>query len=114
LLARHYAPQTPLETAADDGLRRVTELRKAGLRVGWLTFGDPAEEAPTELVILAMPTDPMAYAAQLYTALHALDWSNVDRIVVALPPMGEAWLAIHDRLRRAETSCSNPPPLPVQ
>jgi L-threonylcarbamoyladenylate synthase len=114
LLARHYAPQTPLETAGDDGLRRVTELRKAGLRVGWLTFGDPAEEAPTELAILAMPTEPMAYAAQLYMALHVLDYAKVDRIVVALPPMGEAWLAIHDRLNRAATRGSNPPPLPVQ
>jgi L-threonylcarbamoyladenylate synthase len=114
LLARHYAPRTPLETTADDGLERLTQLHKAGNRVGWLTFGDPHDMVPIGPVVLAMPTDPLAYAAQLYSALHILDSAQVDRIVVALPPTGEAWLAIHERLRRAETKCGTTPPLPVQ
>jgi hypothetical protein len=33
--------------------------------------------------------------------LHDLDDANVDRIVVALPPVADDWLAVHDRLRRA-------------
>jgi L-threonylcarbamoyladenylate synthase len=100
LLPRHYAPQTPLETCGDDGLDRVQKLHAAGLQVGWLTFGEVSSQ-PTDIVTLAMPTEPAAYAAQLYTALHALDASKVDRIIVALPPSGEPWLAVHDRLRRA-------------
>ena len=48
-----------------------------------------------------MPTDPAAYAAELYAALHVLDCAGVERIVVALPPSGEAWLAVRDRLSRA-------------
>ena len=35
------------------------------------------------------------------TTLHTLDEAELDRIVVETPPTGEAWLAIHDRLRRA-------------
>ena len=103
LLPRHYAPQTPLETCTDDGRRRVLQLQAAGLNVGWLTFGELSSQPP-DTVTLAMPTEPTAYAAQLYTALHALDASKVDRILVALPPGGEQWLAVHDRLRRAASA----------
>ena len=72
------------------------------MRVGWLTFGEHAHQQPAEgSVTLAMPTEAAAYAAQLYAAFHILDCAKVDRIVVALPPGGEAWLAVHDRLKRA-------------
>jgi L-threonylcarbamoyladenylate synthase len=101
LLSRHYAPRTTLECAAD-GWPRVQELRRAGLRVGWLSYGEPPRQLETEEgVILAMPRGPAAYAAELYNALHILDAAGLDRIVVGLPPVGEAWLAIHDRLQRA-------------
>ena len=48
-----------------------------------------------------MPSDPAAYAAQLYDALHRLDQAGVEHIVVTLPPASEEWLAVRDRLRRA-------------
>jgi L-threonylcarbamoyladenylate synthase len=101
LLGRHYAPTTPLECSPDDGWDRVEELCRQGMRVGWLTFAaDRADDRP-EIVSLVMPANAPAYAAQLYAALHILDQAGVDRIVVALAPKGEDWLAIHDRLRRA-------------
>ena len=53
------------------------------------------------MVVIEMPADARAYAARLYAALHELDAAGVDRIIVDLPPEGEAWQAIHDRLRRA-------------
>jgi L-threonylcarbamoyladenylate synthase len=56
------------------------------------------------VITLALPPEPAGYAAQLYAALHTLDEAGVDRIVVELPPRGDAWLAIHDRLRRASTA----------
>jgi L-threonylcarbamoyladenylate synthase len=98
MLSRHYAPRTPLELAADDGGARVEELRRAGLRVGWLTFG--AREV-AGVTVVAMPDDPDGYAARLYAALHALDGEGLDRIIVARPPEGDEWLAVRDRLRRA-------------
>jgi L-threonylcarbamoyladenylate synthase len=102
LLSRHYAPRTPLEGTQDNGWGRVDQLRSQGVRVGWITFGDPPQElVAAEGVTLAMPTEPAAYAAELFAALHILDGAKVDRIVVELPPQGEAWLAVRDRLRRA-------------
>jgi L-threonylcarbamoyladenylate synthase len=102
MLGRHYSPRTPLECAAGDGWQRVRRLLEQGQRVGWLTLGEPPQSLDLARgVALAMPVDAGSYAAQLYTALHTLDVAGVARIVVALPPPGEAWLAVHDRLRRA-------------
>jgi L-threonylcarbamoyladenylate synthase len=102
MVGRHYATRTPLECVVHDGWQRVRSLLAQGLRVGWLTLGEPSRSLEREAgITLAMPHHPVAYGAQLYTALHALDAAGVDRIVVVLPPVGEAWLAVHDRLRRA-------------
>jgi L-threonylcarbamoyladenylate synthase len=100
LLGRHYAPRAPLECVAGDGRDRVDELCRQGLRIGWLALAPHRAESP-QLVLRVMPSDPAGYAAQLYAALHALDDAGVDRIVAALPPLGEEWLAVHDRLQRA-------------
>jgi L-threonylcarbamoyladenylate synthase len=56
---------------------------------------------PKSAVVIDMPSEPDAYAAKLYAALHELDDSGVDEILVDSPPEGDAWLAVHDRLRRA-------------
>jgi len=100
MLGRHYAPRAPLECVAGDGRARVDELCRQGLRVGWLTLA-PERSAHPEVRVRTLPSDAAAYAAQLYAALHELDDVGVDRIVVALPPAEEDWLAVHDRLRRA-------------
>ena len=88
MLSRHDAPRTPLELANDDGAARVEELRRAGLRVGWLTFGEQEfqgiwivpsskdEELPPDTIdlmealaktrsttIVAMPRDPAGMQA---------------------------------------------------
>lgn len=99
LLPRHYSPHTPLEVAPDDGRTRVNELAVRGVRVGWLTWdrAPPANESRRE----TLPRDPDGYSAGFYAALHRLDSQNVEIIVVAQPPDGDAWLAIRDRLRRA-------------
>jgi L-threonylcarbamoyladenylate synthase len=98
---RHYAPRTSLECVAEDGGKRVEELLRGGLRVGWVRLGEWEGQTRPGLVIIALPCAPAGYAAGLYAALHALDEAGVDRIVVTLPPQTEEWLAVHDRLRRA-------------
>jgi L-threonylcarbamoyladenylate synthase len=100
MLARHYAPRTPLECAADGGAARVAELCREGRRVGWLTQG-PAPDVPPGASVRVLPADPGAYAAGLYAVLHDLDAAGLDRIIVALPPDTVEWQAVHDRLRRA-------------
>jgi L-threonylcarbamoyladenylate synthase len=104
LLARHYAPTVPLECVPGDGLARVQQLARQGVRVGWLALGTPGDVSEPSALHLAMPHEPSAYAAQLYAALHILDAAGVERIVVALPPKGAAWAAVHDRLRRASAA----------
>lgn len=100
MMPRHYAPRTPLECAVD-GSARVAELLRAGIRVGWLTMSLLPQPAPAGLVVRTMQADPADYAAQLYAALHGLDDARVERIIVDLPPDGDAWLAVRDRLHRA-------------
>lgn len=103
MLSRHYAPRATLECLPRNAAAgRVGALRDAGFLVGWLTC-DPveAEMAPLGVLVRLLPADPLGYAALLYASLHDLDAAGVDRIVVTDPPGGDAWLAIHDRLRRA-------------
>ena len=101
MMARHYAPNARLETVSDDGWGRVQFLCRSGQKVGWLTFAMRAEQSLRGLICMVMPRDPIAYAAQLYAVLHALDDHGVERIVAAIPPDTEEWLAVRDRLRRA-------------
>jgi L-threonylcarbamoyladenylate synthase len=98
-MPRHYAPRAPLELADGDGQSRVQSLVAGGQRVGWVTWPGAAEVPGTQRIDL--PREPIAYAAGLYAALHDLDAAAVERIVVAKPPEGDAWLAVRDRLRRA-------------
>jgi len=105
MLQRHYAPRTPLVPAVD-GRELVEAALARGERVGWLTWhesspGQGRQGDGERLVQLTMPRDAVAYASQLYAALHVLDDSHVARIIVDLPPAEEAWLAIRDRLSRA-------------
>jgi L-threonylcarbamoyladenylate synthase len=53
---------------------------------------------------IAAGSDPDDYARLLYSALHRLDASGADRMLVAAPPDGPQWEAVRDRLRRAEAA----------
>jgi L-threonylcarbamoyladenylate synthase len=101
MLPRHYAPRTPLFCVEGDGRRVLETMVREGLRIGWLTFGPVATSTPPAEIARTLSADPANAAAQLYAALHELDDANLDRILVALPPDTDAWLAIRDRLRRA-------------
>ncbi|OOE49337.1 threonylcarbamoyl-AMP synthase [Salinivibrio kushneri] len=93
----HYQPNTRLQMVAADlsDLPAPHPEKRAAL----LHFGD----APTrdDLVCIAMPDDAARYGQALYHQLAQADKLGVDEIWLAQPPHGEAWLAVHDRLRRA-------------
>ena len=97
-LRRHYAPNTPLEMSANSKAR-VETLASQGLRVGWLTHRE--EDVLPAVFRILLPANARDYSAHLYAAMHQLDETGLDRIVVETPPAGDAWLAVHDRLRRA-------------
>jgi len=93
-MARHYAPRVPLALVAD--------LGDASLHpgTGYLLLGAEAPP-PGGGPIERLPADPAAYAAGLYAALHRLEDSGAQRIVVLRPPETPPWAAVNDRLRRA-------------
>jgi len=51
-----------------------------------------------------MPAVPEDYASMLYSVLHQADGSDCDVLLIALPPEDPAWIAVHDRIRRAARS----------
>ncbi len=100
MLERHYAPATPLECVPEDRGTCARQLRDQGSKVGWLTYAPIAANEP-DVSMVGLPGDPEGYGAGLYAALRELDAMGLDRILVALPPQTDEWLAVHDRLRRA-------------
>lgn len=99
LAPRHYAPRMPLVLSADpeaEAFRR----RAAGLRVARLARGRVAE-LHRDGDRWVLPNHPAAFARGLYAALHAIQASDPDCLVVDAPPSGPAWEAVRDRLRRA-------------
>ena len=87
MMARHYAPQTPLECVAV-APREVP----AGCVVVRFGVGE------------LLPDDPETASALLYALLHELDAGGFLQIIVELPPDEPEWLAVRDRLSRAGTS----------
>jgi L-threonylcarbamoyladenylate synthase len=80
---------------------RLEGLAKLGARVGVLTCCGriPQEYSCTLQKDLTM--EAVRYAASLYASLQDMDAAGVDHILIELPPTGDSWDAIHDRLRRA-------------
>jgi L-threonylcarbamoyladenylate synthase len=104
MLDRHYAPRAKVMCVSDANEATIRELLKTEKRVSWMRLhGAPLEFSVDKdrLKVVDMPSNAAAYAARFYAALHELDQTGVDYIVIDLPPAGDAWLAVHDRLRRA-------------
>jgi L-threonylcarbamoyladenylate synthase len=78
--ARHYAPRTPL-----------------------FLFQTRGELPPGRGVVINLPPDAVAYAANLYSALHVADEEGWDWIGINEPPDKPEWAGIRDRLRRASS-----------
>ena len=101
-LDKHYAPRTPLE---------VIDARELVRRVGHDAPDEYAVLAPAEVLAslqraprlaIAAAGDATVYARNLYAHLHRLDEAGARRILVCAPPRDSAWLAVADRLKRAQ------------
>ena len=105
-LPSHYAPTTPVRWV--DSAQLSATLRNAALQgaVGVIALAieraeSPAEQHATRIEWRALPTDPAAYARELYARLRELDDCSLDVILLEVPPDTAAWEAVRDRLRRA-------------
>lgn len=95
LMTRHYAPRAPVVVVCEGEIGATLQPGDAVLA--------RAPRPGTAANVVVLPTDAAPYAARLYAALRALDEAGAARIVVEKPPAGDAWDAIHDRLRRASS-----------
>jgi L-threonylcarbamoyladenylate synthase len=100
-LAQHYSPRTPMELVDVSVLAaRVNALR--GTRIAVLAPAMALLDWTGDVALrLISPAKPEEYARRLYALLHQLDSAGVQRILVARPPHGPQWEAVHDRLLRA-------------
>ncbi len=102
-LASHYAPRAGLELVDPQEVPGVvTRHVEARHRVTVLAPQEPTAGG-SDMWIPAAP-DADTYGRELYANLRALDKAGVDAIVVARPPTGPDWVAIHDRLARAASA----------
>ena len=100
----HYAPMTPLEICSSEHIfQRTLELTIQGLRTVIITWSNCMSNQPLNenIVIFPMPHEPIAYGNQLYATLHQFDHEEFDRLLIETPPDSPDWLAINDRLQRA-------------
>lgn len=89
---RHYSPRTPLRLLTPE------DPLPPG-NVVWLWWRTPRPAA----ALLQLPDTPQGYARNLYRILHQADDMGMDLIAVECLPGDAAWLAIWDRLLRAQS-----------
>lgn len=102
---RHYAPRATLLVVPSAQLvERTRDACAQYARVVVLAPAGPGLDASIRQVgatLELLPSEPEAFAAALYGALHTADAQEAGAIVIPEPPPGEAWTAVRDRLRRA-------------
>jgi L-threonylcarbamoyladenylate synthase len=98
-LASHYAPGTPSRLIDANTLLQVAA---GNARVAILARS-VARPAGFAGVWIAASDDVARYAHDLYANLRQLDAARADAILIEVPPAGDAWLAVRDRLTRATT-----------
>lgn len=101
-MAKHYSPRTPLALCNSpvDAIRSFRQLKAEGRKV-WLMSCDTADFDHSEQHADLLSSSPEGYAAEMYDVLHMLDGSDLDVIVVVMPPDTPEWAAVRDRLTRA-------------
>lgn len=98
-LEAHYAPTTPLRLVASPGLEaEAVRLASAGAVIV-LARREPVSNVGCQWVRL--PEGAAAYGHDLYARLREADAQGAGMILIESPPEGSAWIAVHDRLRRA-------------
>ncbi|MBI5897595.1 MAG: threonylcarbamoyl-AMP synthase [Rhodocyclales bacterium] len=100
-LESHYAPTTPMRLVAESAMAQALAAALGhDQRVAVFASLRP-ETGDSKLIWRQASRDPAAYAHDLYARLREFDTLGCDLILVAAPPVDEAWRAVNDRLQRA-------------
>lgn len=98
MLDRHYSPRARLMLADPETIGALVDTeRKRGKIVGAVVITAPTPPG----TFVRLPESASGYAARLYEALHALDESACDVIIVEHVPDAVEWDGVRDRLERA-------------
>ena len=98
MLAKHYAPRTPLTLLPEGWRRRPLPVDSKSALLLW---SKPLRRWDLPCQILSPSGSLPAAARRLYAAMRALDEMGVDMIFAELAPEEGIGRAINDRLRRA-------------
>jgi L-threonylcarbamoyladenylate synthase len=102
--AKHYAPATPLSTVNSRTLEEVVKQLTADHEKVAVLAMRPPRAANKFMTWINAGRRADLYARELYVNLRALDKSGARAILVEEVPVGEAWDAVRDRLRRAASA----------
>jgi L-threonylcarbamoyladenylate synthase len=111
MLDRHYAPRATLHVFSREDREGAAEQARAAVARGHVVGAlliNPLD-APIHHEA-TMPGDAGQYAQVLYAQLHRLDDLGCDLILAEQAPEGTEWEGVRDRLARAATPETYPPP----
>jgi L-threonylcarbamoyladenylate synthase len=103
MVERHYAPRARLVLFEPASLEDALSLATAAAATGEVVAVVTRSADATGSHVIRMPSDPGAYAAQLYEMLHDLDARGVTTAWIEGVPPADAWEGVRDRLARAAT-----------
>lgn len=109
-LLAHYAPTTPLRLFPTTQIwQQASILAAQNLHVLVITWSGTHKPHSINQSIeqFVMPADPIDYGKQLYAKLRQFDEAAFDYLLVEAPPEHPNWLAIADRLQRANHHTSD-------
>jgi L-threonylcarbamoyladenylate synthase len=112
MASKHYAPSARVVIAPRGAVAdAIAEVSRASgnaaagatLRVSAIVSTEAGRRAAQGCALpIVLPDSPEGYAQGLFAALHAVDESRIDVVVIeAVPPGDTAWWAVADRLARA-------------
>jgi len=102
--AKHYAPATPLSIVTSRTLEEVVRQLTAGHEKVAVLAMRPPRAANKFMTWINAGRRADAYGRELYVNLRTLDKSGAREILVEEVPVGEAWDAVRDRLKRAASA----------
>lgn len=99
MFKKHYSPHTPLIVTEDVA---VVMAENEGKKIGIITHNDYQPGYPTQHQIILGKSGNMAEVAHnLYSAMHKMDASGYDLIIVKKLPEADLGIAINEKLERA-------------